>query len=339
MTQQLPPEFAGEYASALASFLQLEDEAGLQRAYELGRAALNRGVGVVHLATVHQRALDAAGVRFPPASAGRLTAVANSFLTECLSPFEMSLRGYRDTNQRLNAMNEELRRANDAADQANRELESFSYSVAHDLRAPLRSIDGFSRIVIEENAEALGAEARSHLQRIVSASRQMSDLIDGLLTLARLSRGEIRRIEVDLTALATEVVAGLRQDDPAREVETRIQPNLRVQGDPSLLRQLLENLLGNAWKFTGGTKVARIDLGALEGSDVLVVRDNGAGFDPTFIDKLFLPFQRLHRATEFPGTGIGLATVRRIVERHGGRIWAEGRVGGGAAFFFSLPNS
>ena len=338
MMEQLPAEFANEYAAALASFLELQDEAGLQRAYELGRSALNNGLGVVHLATVHNRALDAMLAHAAPGSAGRLSAVANSFLTECLSPFEMTLRGYRDANQRLHAINEELRRANAAADETIRDLESFSYSVAHDLQAPLRAIAGFGRMVLEESAAALGTRALSYLQRISSAATRMSDLIEGLLSLARLSRSEIRRVEVDLTALAEEVVAGLRAAERGREVEVRIQPNLRVRGDPRLLRQLLENLIGNAWKFTAQTTGARIDLGEVAGSGVLVVRDNGAGFDEAYADKLFVPFQRLHRETEFPGTGIGLATVQRIVERHGGRIWAEGKVGQGAAFFFSLSH-
>lgn len=339
MMEQLPPDFASDYAGALASFLESQDEASLQRAYELGRAALNHGLGVVHLATLHHRALDAAAVHFASGSAGSLNAIANSFLTECLSPFEMTLRGYRDTNQRLHAINEELRRANAAADEVIRDLESFSYSVAHDLRAPLRTIAGFSRIVLEDNAAALGPQAFSYLERISSAASRMSDLIEALLGLARLSRAEIRRMEVDLTAVATDVVAGLRAAEPGREVEVRIQPNLRAQGEPRLLRQLLENLIGNAWKFTAEKKPAQIDFSEVEGSGVLAVRDNGAGFDEAFADKLFVPFQRLHRATEFPGTGIGLATVRRIVERHGGRIWAEGKVGQGAAFLFSLPRA
>ena len=219
---------------------------------------------------------------------------------------------------------------------ANQELEAFAYSVSHDLRAPLRSIDGFSRLLAERHRDAIGPDGVDHLQRIRNASARMSELIDALLKMSRVSRGELRHAEVDLSAVAREVVNDLRNGDPGREVAVDIQPGLRVHGDPALLRNLMENLLGNAWKFTRGVAGARIEVGR-SGSGEFHVRDNGAGFDPEYASKLFRPFQRLHSEQEYAGHGIGLASVKRIVERHGGSIRAEGRPGHGATFRFFLP--
>ena len=220
----------------------------------------------------------------------------------------------------------------------NHELETFAYSVSHDLRTPLRAIDGFSLALVEDLGPALPPKAREHLDRVRAAVQRMARLIDDLLALARVARVELHRAPVDLSALAAELVAELRAGDPGRTVEVRIAPALTVEADPMLTRILLENLVGNAWKFTARRTSARIELAAdvREGRPVHVVRDNGAGFDMRFAGKLFGAFQRLHAAHEFPGTGIGLATVQRIVHRHGGRVWAEGAVGEGAAFGFTL---
>jgi PAS domain S-box-containing protein len=222
--------------------------------------------------------------------------------------------------------------------ETNRELESFSYSVSHDLRAPLRGIDGFCEAVEEDEESTLSPAARGYLARVRRASARMGQLIDDLLRLSRLSRLELRREPVDLTALAHAVVAELAARGPERGVEVRIQPDLRLDADPRLVRVLLENLLGNAWKFTQRVERPRIELSATprEGRTLYCVRDNGVGFDMKYADKLFGPFQRLHEARDFPGTGIGLATVQRVVHRHGGQIWAESVPGQGAAFFFSL---
>jgi two-component system, NtrC family, sensor kinase len=220
----------------------------------------------------------------------------------------------------------------------NRELEAFSYSVSHDLRAPLRAIDGFSQILLEDYAKQLDDAGQSHLRRICAAAQRMGHLIDAMLTLSRVTRADVLRKPVDLGLLAAAVATQLRAAQPERKVDFIIAEGLHVEGDPHLLRALLDNLLGNAWKFTRDRSPAVIELGVL-GADppVYSVRDNGAGFDMAHAAKLFAPFQRLHDASKFAGTGIGLATVKRIVDRHGGRVWAEAHVDRGATVHFTLP--
>ena len=236
----------------------------------------------------------------------------------------------------------ELEQANRELEVTNRELEAFSYSVSHDLRAPLRSIDGFSQILLEDYADELDEEGKDYLSRVRAASQRMGRLIDDLLGLSRVTRGTLRREGVDLSFLAREVADGLRESRPDRVVDFEIEDGIEVHGDPRLIRVALTNLIGNAFKFTEKQDRARVGFGqdkrlsSLGRVPVYYVRDNGAGFDMEYADKLFGAFQRLHGASEFEGTGIGLATVQRIVHRHGGRIWAEGRVGEGATFYFSL---
>jgi PAS domain S-box-containing protein len=231
-----------------------------------------------------------------------------------------------------------LKAAKDAAVAANKELEAFSYSVAHDLRAPLRAIDGFSQALEEDCAGKLDPAALAHLERIRASAQHMGKLIDGLLGLARLTRGELSREKVDLTRLAQQTAARLRETQPERAVELIVQDGLVVEGDASLLAGMLDNLLGNAWKFTSKTPRPRVEVGrtVVDGRSVFYVRDNGAGFEQAYAHKLFGAFQRLHTVSEFAGTGIGLATVERIVRRHAGRAWAEGEVGRGATFYFTL---
>ncbi len=223
---------------------------------------------------------------------------------------------------------------------ANRELASFAYSVSHDLRAPLRAIHGFSQALEEDYAEQLDAEGIGYLARVRAATERMSELIDGMLLLAQVTREELSHTDVDLSALATEVVADLRAGDPDRVVEVDIAAGVRADGDKRMLQLVLQNLIGNAWKFTRGTEVARIRFDVAEdaGERVFTVSDNGAGFDMTYAGKLFGVFQRLHPAAAFEGTGIGLATVQRIVLRHAGRVWAEGTPGAGAKFSFTLSS-
>lgn len=227
-------------------------------------------------------------------------------------------------------------------ERANLELEAFSYSVSHDLRAPLRTIDGFSRLLNERYAAVVDDTGRDYLARIRAATARMDALIDALLQMARLSRAKVHRRELDLGAMSRQMVADLRLAEPEREVDVDIADGLVAHGDPALVANLLQNLLGNAWKFTSGREHARIQVGRgmhPEGVEAFFVRDNGAGFSQDYASKLFRPFQRLHAQHEFPGHGIGLASVKRIVERHGGEVWAEGREGEGACFWFTLPDA
>ena len=232
----------------------------------------------------------------------------------------------------------ELSDAKNAAEAANRELESFSYSVAHDLRAPLRSIDGFGQLLLEECSENLGATGRRYLNLVRESTQRMGQLIDDLLQLSRVTRSEVTREPVDLSAIATTTLARLRAGAPERRVEARIEPGLLDSADPRLIAVVLDNLLGNAWKYSSKRADAVVEFGAQggDGEHRYFVRDNGAGFDMAYAHKLFGAFERLHSAHEFEGTGIGLATVRRIVERHGGCVSAEGQVGAGATFYFTL---
>lgn len=220
---------------------------------------------------------------------------------------------------------------------ANRELEAFSYSVSHDLRAPLRAIDGFSQVLENSYAGQLDEKGRDYLGRVRRASHRMGDLIDDILHLSHISRKEVVKEPVDATALALAVADDLRQRDAGRQVEFTIEGDMHVQADPKLLRIVLENLMGNAWKFTSRTANPKIEVGIKQhdGHPAIFVRDNGAGFNMEYAHKLFSPFQRLHGANEFEGSGIGLATVQRIISRHGGRVWAEGSEGAGASFFFT----
>lgn len=221
---------------------------------------------------------------------------------------------------------------------ANQELEAFSYSVSHDLRSPLRTIDGFSQALLEDYAERLDDEGKGHLSRIRAGTQRMAQLIDDLLNLARVTRAEMSNERFDISAIARSVAAELQKAEPHRNVEFRIAERLEATGDPRLLRIVLENLFGNAWKFTSKKSSARIEFGEIrtDASMAYFVRDNGAGFDPAYSSRLFGAFQRLHSPAEFNGTGIGLATVQRILRRHGGEIWAEGKVDHGAAFYFTL---
>lgn len=232
----------------------------------------------------------------------------------------------------------QLHRTKEQAETSNRELEAFSYSVAHDLRAPLRTIDGFSLALMEDFAGRLDERGREHLERVRSATQRMGQLIDDLLSLSRIARVEMQRTTVDLSTLARRVSDELKKADPERRAEFKIADHVVAEGDGRLLRVVLDNLLRNAWKFTGKRPVAHIEFGAVRdnGGQSFFVRDNGAGFDMTYAGKLFGPFQRLHSAKDFEGTGIGLATVARIVQRHGGRVWAEGAVDQGATFHFTL---
>jgi signal transduction histidine kinase len=236
-----------------------------------------------------------------------------------------------------------LERLNVELASANAELEAFGYSVSHDLRAPLRAIDGFSRALLEDHGPSLPPEARAEVLRVRAATRRMAGLIEDLLRLSRAARTELSRTAVDLSSIARSIASELAASARDRRVTFDIADGLRVVGDERWLRRAMENLMGNAWKFTSKRANARIEVGAArkEGADgpIFFVRDDGAGFDMSRADRMFAPFQRFHAAEDFCGTGIGLAIVRRIVQRHGGRIWAEGAPGKGATFYFTLPEA
>ena len=220
------------------------------------------------------------------------------------------------------------------------EQESFSYTVSHDLRAPLRVVEGFTRILKEDYGRVLDRVGNDHLDRVLGATARMNSMIDALLALAQLSTQPLARQPVNLSQLAGYILDDLRRESPQRQAEVHVQPGLMAYGDPTLLRLVLENLLGNAWKYSGKCALARITFERVnyEGREVFVIGDNGAGFDMRFADRLFGVFQRLHSANDFQGTGVGLASVRRIVRRHGGEVWAESEVGQGARFYFTLPS-
>ncbi|MBQ0937232.1 sensor histidine kinase [Ideonella paludis] len=226
----------------------------------------------------------------------------------------------------------------EAKPQAQEDQESFVYSISHDLRAPIRVVEGFSRILKEDYGRFLDRIGNDHLDRVLAAAARMNSMIDALLALSRLQSQPLARKPVDLSQLATYILEDLRRDQPERAAEVLIEPGIIVQGDPTLLRVALENLLGNAWKYSSKCPQTRIEFKRelTEGQNTLVVADNGAGFDMRFADRLFGVFQRLHSAKDFQGTGVGLASVRRIIRRHGGDIWAESEVGQGARFYFTL---
>jgi PAS domain S-box-containing protein len=252
------------------------------------------------------------------------------------SPLATIAQG-QDITERKKAEDELKQRTMDLQ-ASNKELEAFSYSVSHDLRAPLRSITGFSAVLLEDYIDELDNEGKSYLKKISDSGELMGQLMDDLLKLSRVTRSDLDMEKLDISNMARKIVSDLAKDEPKRKVKVTIAPNMTANGDKNLLGLVLQNLLGNAWKYTSKTLEPRIEMGTVEhiGKQAYFVRDNGVGFDMTYANKLFQPFQRLHKATEFAGTGIGLATVQRIIRRHGGEVWAEAKVGEGATFYFTL---
>ncbi len=249
-----------------------------------------------------------------------------------------------EAQEALRQFNEELeRRVKERTAElivANQEMEAFTYTVSQDLRSPLLVLDGFSQALVEDHGEQLDAEARRYLDYLREGSRELGEMIDGLLLLSRSTRGEMRREQLDLSAMARNCIEDLHQSEPQRKVDVKITEDLHGYGDPRLIRSVIVNLVGNAWKYTSRAEQDPIEFGRSRdmGRDMFYVRDNGAGFEIEYAEKLFQPFQCMHRPDEFPGTGIGLAAVQRIIRRHGGKVWAEAAVGEGATFYFNLPN-
>ena len=253
-----------------------------------------------------------------------------------LDDFDVERTKVKIAHHKLENSFKSLGEAKEAADAYNREVEAFSYSVSHDLRTPLRSIAGFSQILLDDYAGNLDEKGMGFLNRIIVAATKMGQLIDDLLNLSRVARTEMTRERVNLTEVARKIHRGLAESSPERQVEFRLAEGLCADCDERLTAIVLQNLLGNSWKFTQKTDHAVIEFGTLNNETVYFIRDNGAGFDMAYAGKLFSPFQRVHRADDFPGTGIGLATVKRVIERHGGRIWIEGWVGKGATVYFTM---
>jgi light-regulated signal transduction histidine kinase (bacteriophytochrome) len=255
---------------------------------------------------------------------------------------EREITERKNAEREVRALNRELdervKRRTAALNSANKELEVFAYSVSHDLRAPLRGIDGFSLALVEDYGEKLDDKGKDYLRRIRGGAVKMAELIDDILKLSRITREEMRVEEVDLSLMAKSIADELIKREPERDVEFIITGVKEISGDAKLLRVALENLMENAFKFTRKTHGARIEFGETKvgGETAVFVRDNGAGFDPSYKDMLFSPFHRLHTNAEFEGTGIGLATVKRVITRHGGRIWGEGEIGNGATFYFII---
>jgi signal transduction histidine kinase len=328
-----------DYAASLRAYLDDQDESALAAAYALGRAAVDNGAGVTNLATSHAQALGSI-LGADPAAAMSIRSI--SFLVECLAPIEMAHQGFLDANralQRLNAdLEQRVRERTSQLEEANEQLGSFAYSVSHDLRAPARAIRGFSQVLLADCAPMLDDAGRLGLERIAANAARMGQLIDDMLQLARASGDQLSIGPVDLGAMAKQIVADLSEQQPERNLEVRIADPLFADADADLIRIALTNLLSNAFKFTANQPAPRIDFASEKQGDEVVyyVRDNGAGFDMSYVDKVFRPFERLHSQQDFPGTGIGLATVNRAIRRHGGRIWAEASVGNGATFFFTL---
>jgi len=350
----------------LAAIVESSDDAIIGKTFEGVITTWNPGAERMFGYSASEALGQSIALVLPPGEVDREIAVRERLSRgERVAPFEsmrrhksgrfvevsVSLSAIRDSNGKaigvstiarditeLKQAQRDLVRARESAEAANRELEAFSYSVAHDLRAPLRSIDGFSQALLEDAGDRLDADGRKHLRFVRESAQHMGQLIDDLLVLSRVTRSELSRESVDLSALCQATVARLRRADPQRQVDIVVEERLLAQGDARLLGVVFDNLLGNAWKFTRKRNGARVQFGASTegGKPAFFVRDNGAGFDMAYVQKLFGVFQRLHSVEEFEGTGIGLATVQRIVRRHGGRVWAEGVPGQGATFSFTL---
>ncbi len=310
------------YKAALEDCLSGVGESALQCAYELGHQAVQDGLGLMHILSIHKDLLlDLLSKASTTEECSQIARVTHDLLVECLVPFEFTHRGFREIES------------------AKRDMESFSYSISHDLRAPLRSIEGFAKILAGDIGDRLSDDERRKLNVIRENVQKMEKMIEGLLAFSRLGRSAIRLSVFDIRKLADEIWEEQRLLNPGRDMALQNHAPPQAYADRDLIREVLLNLLSNAVKFTKHKERALIEFGGkTEGREnVYCVKDNGAGFDMHYYDKLFGVFQRLHNTSEFEGTGVGLAIVQRIIRRHGGRVWAEGKPGEGAAFYFTLP--
>jgi light-regulated signal transduction histidine kinase (bacteriophytochrome) len=336
-------EFIDQYSSALERYLATREESGLQRAYELGRKHVANGVGVLEIAAVHHEVVARLLRRAPtPEEGEQIMTAASSFFAECLSPFEMVLRGFQEANVTLGQLNETLKQRAAELEAVNKELDAFSYSVSHDLRAPVRHISGYAELLQKylSSSSRLDEKTQRYLNILSESAKQMGALIDDLLAFSRIGRADLHKASVNLEQLVKEVIHDFDQEIEGRDIIWKINILPQVQADRALLRVVIVNLISNALKFTRPRAQALIEIASRIDRDdeiTFFVRDNGVGFDMKYADKLFSVFQRLHGEDQFEGTGIGLATVARIIERHGGRVWAEGTQNQGATFYFSIP--
>ena len=321
--------FEAAYRLSLRDCLEGAGEVALQRGYELGRQAIRDNLGVMDLVSIQRSALlellaDAESVN----DCIHIAKSSQDLFTECLAPFELTHRGFL-----------EVESLNNKLEAANRELESFSYSVSHDLRAPLRAIDGYSRMILKKQGNDFNEETRRQFTSIRNNVETMGHLIDDLLVFSRMGKQRMSKTSLDMEKMIKDVWQNLLIIHPHRNMTLRMEGIQPGMGDRSLIREVFSNLLGNAVKFTENRDVTLIETGShvQDGEIVYYIRDNGVGFDMKYHDKLFGVFQRLHNANEYEGTGIGLALVQRIINRHGGSVWAEGEVDKGATFFFALP--
>lgn len=326
------------YIATLRAYIHAGGERALSDAYELGRCAQAHGLGVLDMALLHGSAVEQLVLAAPVADRERLAHSATDIFKELLSPFEMTFRGYREANAQLQRLNEVLHQQKAQLEAANRELEAFSYSASHDLRNPLGAIEGLSSLLLLRSGSVLDEPGKNHLDLIQKSARRMRRLIDDLMSLARVNRSQLQLVDVDVGTLARDILTRLSMTDPQRASQFDVQERIYAVADRNLLFIALENLLGNAWKFTSKRDCAQIAVGCEERGDEVVyfVRDNGCGFDMDKAGKLFTAFERLHGASDFEGTGIGLNIVQRIIDRHRGHVWAESQVGNGATFYFTL---
>lgn len=334
-------KFGKKYKSLVDDYLISDQELILKQAYELGRQAIVDGMGVLDIAAIHHKILAGLLLNKNVSENNNLIKRTENLFLECLSPFEMTLSGFQEANTTLQQFNETLKQRTIELEYANKELDAFSYSVSHDLRAPLRHISGFVQLLEKSAPSTLNDTSLRYLKIISDSTTLMGNLIDDLLTFSRTGRSDMKKEEVNLLHLVNDVRMEIQRDLKDRNIQWKIGKLPIVYGDKSMLRLVFINLIANAVKFTRICERSEIDIDYNNRADefIFYVKDNGVGFEMEYADKLFGVFQRLHKQEEFEGTGIGLANVRRIIDRHGGRTWAEGKVNKGATFYFSLPKN